>query len=104
MNPGKDKVFNRKINDNPHLSWLFQQLGQQFLAMDEAVGEEELKSKNIKGLIAEFDTMDTPMIAWGGGEDISKLKIVFLTSTAPHQDMVHQESARISCLMNSSTM
>ena len=28
----------------------------------------------------------------------------FLTSTVPHQDMVHHESAKISCLMNSSTM
>ena len=34
--------------------------------MDEAVGEEELKRRNMKGLMAEFDTMDTPMIAWGG--------------------------------------
>ena len=56
--------------------------------MDDAVGDEELKRRNMKGLMAELDTMDTPMIA----------------STAPHQDMVHQESARISCLMNSSTM
>ena len=46
-----------------HLSCLVQLIGQQFLAMDEALGEEELKSKNMKGLMAEFDTMDTPMIA-----------------------------------------
>ena len=31
--------------------------------MDEAVGEEELKRRNMKGLMAELDTMDTPMIA-----------------------------------------
>ena len=42
--------------------------------MDEAVGDEDLKSKNMKGLMAELDTMETPMIAWGGeryfkGED-----------------------------------
>ena len=43
---------------------------------------------NMKGLIAEFDTMETPMIA----------------STGPNQDMVGQEVAKISCLMNSSTM
>ena len=33
--------------------------------MDEAVGDEELKSKNMNGLMAELDTMDTPMMASG---------------------------------------
>ena len=73
--------------------------------MDEAVGEEELKRRNMKGLMAELDTMDTPMMAWGGVEDeLVEYADYLVTSTAPHQDMVHQESARISCLMNSSTM
>ena len=28
------------------------------------MGVEDLKSKNMKGLMAELDTMDTPMMAW----------------------------------------
>ena len=55
-----------RIDNDPYLSCLVQLLGQQVLAMDEAVGEEELKSRNMKGLMAELDTMDTPMMAWGG--------------------------------------
>ena len=51
------------LRDHSYLSCLDQLLGQQVLAMDEAVEEVELKSKNMKGLMAELDTMDTPMIA-----------------------------------------
>ena len=36
---------------------------QQFLVMLEAVVEVELKKRNTKGLIAELDTIETPMIA-----------------------------------------
>jgi hypothetical protein len=50
------------IIENANLWWLFQLLGQQFLAMAVALDDEELKSKNIKGLMAELDTMETPMI------------------------------------------
>ena len=32
--------------------------------MEVALGSVELKSRNIKGLMAELDTMDTPMMAW----------------------------------------
>ena len=45
--------------------WLLKLLGHPFPAMEEALGDEELKSRNMKGLMAELDTMDTPMIAWG---------------------------------------
>ena len=45
---------------------MLQLVGQQFLAIEEATGEEELKSRKMKGLIAELDTIDTPMIAWCG--------------------------------------
>ena len=33
------------------------------MAQDAAVGDEELKRRNMKGLMAELDTMDTPMMA-----------------------------------------
>ena len=87
-----------------HLSCLVQVHGQQDVARDAAVGEEELKRRNMKGLMAELETIDTPMIAWILVKISKTLIIVVITSTAPHQDMLHQESARISCLMNSSTM
>ena len=45
---------------------MLQLVGQQFLAIEEATGEEELKRRKMKGLIAELDTIDTPMIACGG--------------------------------------
>ena len=32
--------------------------------MEVALGSVELKSRNMKGLMAELDTMDTPMMAW----------------------------------------
>ena len=62
------------FTDHSYLSCLAQLAGQQVLAMVEALGDEELKRRNMKGLMAELDTMDTPIIAWGGeryfkGED-----------------------------------
>ena len=38
-------------------------LGQQDVARDVAVDEEELKRRNMNGLMAELETIDTPMMA-----------------------------------------
>ena len=49
--------------DYSHLSWLVQLSGQQVLAKDVAFGDVELKRRNMKGLMAELETIETPMMA-----------------------------------------
>ena len=51
------------VNKPAHLSWLVQLSGQQVLAREVAAGDVELKRRNMKGLMAELETIDTPMMA-----------------------------------------
>ena len=49
--------------DYSYLSSLVQLSGQQVLATDVAFGDVELKRRYMKGLMAELETINTPMMA-----------------------------------------
>ena len=51
------------VNKCAHLSWLVQLSGQHVLDREVAAGDVELKRRKMKGLMAELETIDTPMMA-----------------------------------------